>query len=86
MMSEKIDIVVKFFAMVRQTVGKRKMDLDIKKGTKVNELVEDLIEDYPELDNIREILIVSVNKKTAADDQILEDGDEVAIMPPVTGG
>ncbi|MEF8875046.1 MAG: molybdopterin converting factor subunit 1 [Candidatus Thermoplasmatota archaeon] len=85
-MSGDIEILVKFFAMVRQTVGKKDMTMEIKKGTKVEELVDELIEDYPDLEEIRDILIVSVNKSRADDDRILEEGDEVAIMPPVTGG
>lgn len=77
---------MKFFAMVRQTVGEKEKTMELESGTKVEDLVEELIDEYPKLENIRDILIVSVNKHKASDDHVLEEGDEVAVMPPVTGG
>ncbi len=85
-MSKQIEILVKFFAMVRQTVGKKDMTMKIEKGTKVEDIVEELIQEYPELEDIRDILVVSVNKGRVDDDYLLKEGDEVAIMPPVAGG
>jgi len=85
-MSKQIEILVKFFAMVRQTVGKKDMTMNIEKGTKVEDIVEELIQEYPDLEDIREILVVSVNKGRVDDDYLLKEGDEVAIMPPVAGG
>ncbi|MFP3872257.1 MAG: MoaD/ThiS family protein [Candidatus Natronoplasma sp.] len=85
-MSKKIEVLVKFFATVRQTVGKKDMKMELKRGTRVEDMVQRLIDEYPDLKEIEDILIVSVNKDKASDDYILKEGDEVAVMPPVTGG
>jgi len=85
-MSEKVEVLVKFFAMARQAVGQKDMTVQVERRTKVKDLLDRLIEENPELDEMRDILLVSVNKERADKDHPLKEGDEVAIMPPVTGG
>ncbi|MBS3816189.1 MAG: molybdopterin converting factor subunit 1 [Candidatus Thermoplasmatota archaeon] len=85
-MSEEIEIIVKFFAMARQAVGKKKMDMQIDEDTKAGELVDQVTEEYPELEDIKSSLIISVNKNRVDEEHVLSEGDEVAIMPPVAGG
>lgn len=41
---------------------------------------------HPELGTLSETLIVSVNKEYANYDTILKNGDEVGLLPPVSGG
>ncbi len=85
-MTEKVEVLVKFFAMARQAVGQKDMEIQVERRTKVEDLLERLIQENPELEEMRDILLVSVNKERADMEHPLEEGDEVAIMPPVTGG
>ena len=79
-------IKVKFFASFREAVGKSEVDVDIKEKTDISRLLEILKTEHPELGKLIEPVIVSVNREYATYDTILKDGDEVAILPPVSGG
>lgn len=79
-------IKVKFFASYREAVGKEEIEADIEENTDVNGLLEVLKKKHPEIGTLSETLIVSVNKEYATYDTILRNGDEVALLPPVSGG
>lgn len=67
-------------------MGKEELELDIKEKTDVKELLEILRKSEPALGNLTETVIVSVNREYATYDTILKDKDEVAFLPPVSGG
>jgi molybdopterin converting factor subunit 1 len=77
---------VKFFASFREAVGKEEVDLDLEENTDVTRLIEVLKQAHPELGTLSETLIVSVNKEYATYETRLKNGDEVALLPPVSGG
>lgn len=85
-MSEKIEVKVKFFASARQTVGKKDIDVGLEKNSKVEDLMDHLYEKYPELEDMKDHLLISVNKDRSDKSDPLKEGDEIAVMPPVTGG
>jgi len=85
-MDSEIKVRVKFFASAREIVGHREVEMRIKKGTKANDLLEILIKRYPDLNDLKDQLILAVNKQTGKADKNLKDGDEIAVLPPVTGG
>ncbi len=85
-MSEKPKVLVKFFASARDTVGEKDLKMEIKKNSKVEDVMENLFEEYPDLQEMEDHLLISVNKDRTGKDEILKDGDEIAVMPPVTGG
>ncbi len=85
-MSSEVEITVKFFASARDAVGDKNLKMSLKKGSKVDDIMKSLFEDYPELEEMKDQLLISVNKDRTGKDEKLQDGDEVAIMPPVTGG
>jgi len=85
-MSEKPKVLVKFFASARDIVGKKDLEMEIKKNCKVGDVMENLFEKYPDLQEMEDHLLISVNKDRTGKDEILKDGDEIAVMPPVTGG
>ncbi|MBC7107197.1 MAG: molybdopterin converting factor subunit 1 [Methanomassiliicoccales archaeon] len=79
-------VKVKFFASYREIVGQHEITMDLKQGTKLSDLVEDLKRLYPRLQGFTDPIVTSVNKKYARDDVMLKDGDEIALLPPVSGG
>ena len=83
MMDEKLKIRVLFFATVRDRAGTREAELTIDSGTTVTEL---LAETYPSAGPTIETALVSVNKEFAFDQDVIPDGAEVAVFPPVSGG
>jgi molybdopterin converting factor subunit 1 len=77
---------VKFFASYREAFGKEEVEVEVEDDTDITGFLDVLKKAYPELGTLSETLIVSVNKEYATYDTILKNGDEVALLPPVSGG
>lgn len=87
MMSESsITVIVKLFAAYQDAYGKPELILDLPKGTVVSELCYRIIADHPELAQWRELTRFGINFQFAPPDTLLQDGDEVVLIPPVSGG
>jgi molybdopterin converting factor subunit 1 len=76
---------VKFFAMGRELVGASDLVCSISAGTTIAQFRQQLRADYPALERLPSFA-VAINAEYADDDQILCQSDEVAIIPPVSGG
>ncbi|MFQ5329851.1 MAG: MoaD/ThiS family protein [Thermodesulfobacteriota bacterium] len=79
---------VKFFAMLKGIVGREDLEMDIGETLTVGELKARLVEEYPLLEELfdsRSVLI-SVNQEFADSKGAVKDGDEVAFLPPFSGG
>lgn len=77
---------MKCFASVRDILGQREIVLDLPAGTTAAGLIDRLILDYPRLVGLAPSLLLAVNREYAAKSRILAEGDEVALIPPVSGG
>lgn len=75
---------VKFFAIFREMVGVRSEWIEIADGISVEQLWKQYASRSPRVGNIR--AAYAVNQHLAKPDQELRDGDEVAFLPPVSGG
>jgi len=80
-----MNVKVKFFALGRELIGQRELQLQIPENNSVANLIEKLKEEYPRFAQLNSYL-VAVNMEYAGMDTQLKDGDEVAIIPPVSGG
>jgi molybdopterin converting factor subunit 1 len=74
------------FASCRDAVGAKELDLTVKDAISAGALREELALRYPRLKPLKERLLVAVNAEYVDDDAVLRDGDEVALIPPVSGG
>ena len=74
-----------FFGITTDLVGKNDMLFSINENTTVNELKKILITQFSALKNLHEFAI-AVNEDYAEDILVLNEGDVVAIIPPVSGG
>lgn len=79
-------VTVRFFATYRDVAGKPQIEIEMDDGASLGDLLERLYDTYPTLKKWSESIICSVNRKYADDDRVLEPGDEVALLPPVSGG
>jgi len=66
--------------------GRRELDLEVREGLTVGELRRDLCARFPRLADYSGSLMYSVNADYVPADYPLSDGDEVAFIPPVSGG
>jgi len=80
-------ITVKLFAILRDKAGTSEVTVMSMPAT-VSELLMQVSKDHPALADIlsRGGMLISVNQEFAKPDTKLKDGDEVAIMPPFSGG
>ena len=77
---------VLFFASCREITGTREVELEVDEGTTVAHLKEHLLQRYPALAGLSSSLSAAVNAEYSSDAAILSEGDEVAFLPPVSGG
>jgi molybdopterin converting factor subunit 1 len=76
---------VKFFALGRELVGDTDLEIELDEEKSVQSLIELLKSKHPKLKELKSFL-VAVNMEYAGMQHPLKDGDEVAIIPPVSGG
>ncbi len=84
-MTSNIRITVLYFAQVREATKVKKETLEISKNSSVTDLLSLIRTRYPKLRNVSDFN-TSVNYKLVNSDVILRDKDEVALLPPVSGG
>ncbi|MDQ1324408.1 MAG: hypothetical protein QG587_1744 [Chloroflexota bacterium] len=79
-------IKVRLFAMQRETAGTRELRLEMPLGATVDDAWAAVVEVVPALASGRSSLRFAVNGDYSALDRQLADGDEIACIPPVSGG
>lgn len=79
-------VKVRLFAMLRQQAGWRERDLQLPDGATIDDAWRALSDQSPAFAAHREIVRFARNREYASADQPLEDGDELALIPPVAGG
>jgi len=82
-----VRIQVVFYGGLKQDVGAKFQPLDIpQEGLTVGELAEVLRERYPVLQPRLSTVAYVVNDEIVSPEYVLHDGDEAAVLPPVSGG
>jgi molybdopterin converting factor subunit 1 len=79
-------VEVLLFGAAADRAGTRKVQLEIEEGTTLAEVWPLLAERYPDLSSMRDTLAFAVNGEYARMDGRVGPGDEVAVLPPVSGG
>jgi molybdopterin converting factor subunit 1 len=82
----KIKIILLYFAFLKDITGVEFDLLELPSGITVKSLMDIILEKYPRLTNIVNIIQISVNYKVVDRNTILKDRDEVALLPPISGG
>jgi molybdopterin synthase catalytic subunit len=77
-----MEVTVRLFAMLRERAGAREVTLELPDGARISDALAALRHVAPpELP-----LVMAVNREYARDDRVLDPGDELALIPPVSGG
>jgi len=79
-------ITVFFFAVLRDKAGVKQTVMEIPLNTKISEFKNIVVNQFPNIASSMESTLISVNKEVAFEDDIIPDGAEVALFPPVGGG
>ncbi|HYR83436.1 MAG TPA: molybdopterin converting factor subunit 1 [Terriglobia bacterium] len=75
-----------FFANLKDIVGARQMQFDVPAGATVADLLTHLEASYPRIKDYRRVVLTAVNEEYVDQRTHIQEGDEVAIFPPVSGG
>jgi len=79
-------VKVLFFGRLRDLTGLERDELQVPEGTALRELWGKCERRFPRLTEATSSLVAAVNQEVADGSCLLHDGDEVAFMPPVSGG
>lgn len=84
-MSE-IAITVKLFAAYQEAYQASELSLQFPSQCPVSEVLERFITEHPELERWRHLTRFGIDYQFVEADTLLQDGDEVVLIPPTSGG
>ena len=82
----QINVRVLFFGAARDAAGHSEVDLTLAGPTDSADAFEQLLRIYPELRRFGRSLLFAVNQEYAPRECLVQEGDELALFPPVSGG
>jgi molybdopterin synthase catalytic subunit len=79
-------IKTRYFAIVREALGKREEVRDVPDGATAGDLLNEITREAPRLASLGRMAMLMVNQEYVEPSHVLHDGDEFVIIPPVSGG
>ena len=79
-------VQVLFFGQLRDLTGRSAETLPLADRATLRDVLQHYSDKYPSIHKLASSLALSVNQEYASSDTSLRDGDEVALLPPVSGG
>jgi len=79
-------IGVLFFGVLKDVVGRSGETVDLPEGARVREVLFHYARETPQFEAMAPSLAISVNQEYSGTDRVLREGDEVGLLPPVSGG
>jgi MoaE-MoaD fusion protein len=81
-----VRIRVLFFGVLRDVVGVREDSLDVPEGGRLDTVFEHYAARFPKLRDMAASTVLALNQQFSSPSAPLAEGDEVAFLPPVSGG
>jgi molybdopterin converting factor subunit 1 len=81
-----MNVKLRLFASVADALGVRELDLELPDNATAADALDALASRYPAARGHRQGLAIAVNMAYAGLDHALREGDELALIPPVSGG
>lgn len=79
-------VKTKFFAAIKDIVGTAEVELELLDGMTAGDLFQRYCRQHPSLDRYAHNTMISVNLEFVPPETLLREGDEIAFIPPVSGG
>jgi molybdopterin synthase catalytic subunit len=79
-------IRILFFGQLTDIVGRREEMMELASGARLSDILSGYCARFPQFKALAASLACSVNQEYAQGSAVLEDGDEVGLLPPVSGG
>jgi molybdopterin synthase catalytic subunit len=81
-----MQVTVKLFGSIREAAGTKELAVEVPEGSTADDLRRLLARDHPSFEEMADRLRISVNYEFVQGESALSEGDEVAFLPPVSGG
>ena len=85
-MAIAMKVTILLFGQARETVGAASLELELAPPATVAGAFARLVAAHPKLAAMERSLLFAVNEEYAGREQALNDGDQLAVLPPVSGG
>ncbi len=79
-------VTIRLFAKLKEMAGVSSLALDLPPDTTAAQALGAVFHDEPNLAALRDALLFAINTTYVPADACLHDGDELAFIPPVSGG
>ncbi len=79
-------VYVKLFAVLRDRAGTGEFTLDLPEGATCAEAMSAIAERFPSVASLLSRVACAVNQEYVTADAVLQEGQELALIPPVSGG
>lgn len=81
-----IQVTVKLFAIFQETFGVAELTMHLESDACVSQVFDHLVSQQPHLEKWRSLTRYAINLNFVDPHTVLQHGDEVALIPPVSGG
>jgi molybdopterin converting factor subunit 1 len=81
-----VKVRLRFFAVLKEVAGQDEMEKDVPDGTTARGLLDMMVTEFPKLGRYADVTQVAVNHELVDPEYKVEPEDEIAFLPPVSGG
>jgi len=81
-----MNVRAEFYSRLKEIIGASALELSLPENSTVNDLFEQLRESYPQMRDFEKSVLFGIGVEFVDRNHALNDGDTIAIMPPVQGG
>src|SRR5579863_1741864 len=82
----QVRVKVLFFGMLKDIVGRAEEQIDLEDGARLDSVFERYAREFPRLNGLASSIVLACNHQFCDRSQTVRDGDEIAFLPPVSGG
>lgn len=80
-----MEIKLQAFGIAKDILGSSKTNIHVENVVDIHGLKQQLIQSYPEFEKLKSLKF-ALHESYVDDEALLKDGDEVVVIPPVSGG